>query len=164
MLAKLHGADEVQLTQLARFEVELQSLSQQIALDAERITNDQNDALDTLYLDLYQAIDASIPGTLHTKIRASARATGEEWIELALLGLTAYVPNYPHDPALRPMIERRMFNEEKTNLLSALGALKRFQFNFTGQDTSLRIRQVEAAIQSMGQEPPVPAIALAVFR
>jgi midasin len=159
MLAKLHDADEVQLTQLARFEVELQSLSQQIALDAERITNDQNDALDTLYLDLYQAIDASIPGTLHTKMRASARATGEEWIELALLSLTAYVPNYPHDPALRPMIERRMFNEEKTNLLSALGALKQFQVNFTGQDTSLRIQQVEAAIQSMGEEPPVPAIA-----
>ncbi|KAF2996004.1 hypothetical protein E8E13_001141 [Curvularia kusanoi] len=159
MLAKLYGADEVQLTQLARFEVELQVLSQQITLDAERITRDQNEALDTLYLDLYQVIDASIPGTLHTKIRASARATGEEWIDLALLGLRSYVPNYPHDPALRPMIERKMFKEEKSSLLSALGALKQFQVKFTGQDTSLRIRQVEAAIQSMGQEPPVPAIA-----
>ena len=159
MLAKLYGADEVQLTQLARFEIELQVLSQQIALDAEKITQDQDEALDTLYLDLWQAIDSSIPGILHTKMRASSKTTGQEWIELALLGLSAYVPNYPHDPALRPMIERKMFNEEKTRLLSALTALRQFQTDFTGQDTSLRIRQVEAAIQSMGEEPPVPAIA-----
>lgn len=159
MLSKLYGADEVQLTQLARFETELQVLSQQIALDAEKITEDQGEALDTLYLDLWQAIDTSIPGVLHTKIRATSKATGQEWIELALLGLHAYVPNYPHDPALRPMIERRMFNEEKAGLLSALGVLRQFQTEFTGQDTSLRIRQVEAAIQGMGSEPPVPAIA-----
>ncbi|KAJ4986133.1 denitrification regulatory protein nirq [Stagonosporopsis vannaccii] len=159
MLAKLHGADEVQLTQLARFETELQVLSQQLALDAEKITNDQNEALDTLYLDLWRAIDLSIPGVLHTKIRASSKATGREWIELALVGLGAYVPNYPHDPALRPMIERKMFNEQKSSLLIALSALREFQSQLTGQDTSLRIRQVEAAIQSMGEEPPVPAIA-----
>lgn len=159
MLAKLHGADEVQLTQLARFETELQVLSQQLALDAEKITQDQDEALDTLYLDLWQAIDSSIPGVLHTKIRASPRATGQEWIDLALIGIQSYVPNYPHDPALRPMIERRMFNEEKTSLLSALCALRQFQADFTGQDTSLRIRQVETAIESMGVEPPVPAIA-----
>ncbi|KAJ8113010.1 hypothetical protein OPT61_g4755 [Boeremia exigua] len=159
MFAKLYSADEVQLTQLARFETELQVLSQQFALDAERITKDQDEALDTLYLDLWQAIDSSIPGVLHTKIRASSQATGQEWIELALLGLSAYVPSYPHDPALRPMIERQMFNEERAGLLSALGALKQFQSQLTGQDTSLRIRQVEAAIQSMGDEPPVPAIA-----
>ncbi|KAF2624667.1 midasin [Macroventuria anomochaeta] len=159
LLAKLHGADEVPLTQLARFETELQVLSQQMALDAEKITKDQDEALDTLYLDLWQAIDTSIPGVLHTKIRASSKATGQEWIELALLGLRSYVPNYPHDPALPPMIERRMFNEEKTSLLSAFSALRQFQTEFTGQDTSLRIRQVEAAVQSMGEEPPVPAIA-----
>ncbi|KAF1927453.1 midasin [Didymella exigua CBS 183.55] len=159
MFAKLYSADEVQLTQLARFETELQVLSQQIALDAEQITKDQDEALDTLYLDLWQAIDTSIPRVLHTKIRATSKATGREWIELALLGLHAYVPNYPHDPALRPMFERRIFNEKKTDLMSALGALRQFQTDFTGQDSSLRIRQVEAAIQSMGEEPPVPAIA-----
>src|SRR5690242_16989032 len=159
MLAKLHGADEVQLTQLARFETELQVLSQQLSLDAEKITSDQDEALDTLYLDLWQAIDTSIPGVLNTKIRAASKATGQEWIELALVGLGAYVPNYPHDPALRPMIERKMFNEHKSGLILALGALRQFQSQFTGQHTSLRIRQVEAAIQSMGEEPPVPAIA-----
>lgn len=159
VLSKLYGADEVQLTQLARFEIELQTLSQQIALDAERITKDQDEALDTLYLDLFQAIDASIPGTLHTKIRSSGKAKGDEWIELALLGLKAYVPNYPHDPALRPMIERKMFNEEKTGLLSVLSALRQFQVDLTSQDTSLRIRQLETALQNMGEEPPVPAIA-----
>ncbi|KAL1603277.1 AAA ATPase midasin [Nothophoma quercina] len=159
MLAKLHGADEVQLTQLARFETELQILSQQIALDAEKFTKDQDEALDTLYLDLWQAIDTSIPGVLHTKIRASSKAIGQEWIELALLGLRSYVPNYPHDPALRPMIERRMFSEEKASLLAVLSALRQFQNDFTGHDTSLRVRQVEAALRSMGEEPPVPLIA-----
>ncbi|KAJ4369376.1 AAA ATPase midasin [Didymella sp. IMI 355093] len=159
MLGKLYSADEVQLTQLARFETELQVLSQQLALDAEKITKDQEEALDTLYLDLWQAIDTSIPGVLHTKIRATSKASGQEWIELALLGLHTYVPNYPHDPALRPMIERRMFNEEKAGLLSALSALRQFQTEFTGQATSFRIRQVETAIQGMGEEPPVPAIA-----
>lgn len=159
MLAKLNGANEVQLTQLARFETEIQLLSQQLALDAEKISNDQREALDTLYLDLWQAIDACIPGVLHTKIRASSKATGQEWTELALMGLSAYVPNYPHDPALRPMIERKMFGEQKSSLILALSALRQFEMQFTGQDTSLRIRQAEIAIQSMGEEPPVPAIA-----
>ncbi|KAH6625785.1 hypothetical protein C7974DRAFT_396719 [Boeremia exigua] len=159
VFAKLHGANEVKLTQLARFETELQVISQQLVLDAEKVTNDQDEALDTLYLDLWQAIDSSIPGTLHTKIRASSKASGQEWIELALIGLSAYVPNYPHDPALRPMIERKMFNEERNSLLLALSALRQFQTQFTGQDTSLRIRQIEIAIRNLGQEPPVPAIA-----
>ncbi|KZM18978.1 ATPase [Ascochyta rabiei] len=159
MLSKLRGADEVQLTQLAQFETELQVLSQQIALDAEKITKDQEKALETLYLNLWHPINNSIPGVLNASIKAPFKANGEEWIQLALVGLRSYVPNYPHDPALRPMIERKIFNEEKMNLLSALRALKQFQIDFTGQDTSLRIRQVEAAIEGMGEEPPVPAIA-----
>ncbi|XPT03346.1 AAA ATPase midasin [Ascochyta lentis] len=159
MLSKLSDADEVQLTQLAQFETELQVLSQQIALDAEKITQDQGEALETLYTNLWHSINDSIPGVLDTSIKAPFKAGGEKWIQLALVGLYSYVPNYPHDPALRPMIERRIFNEEKTNLLSTLDALKRFQTDFTGQITSLRIRQVEAAIEGMGEEPPVPAIA-----
>ncbi|KAF2449059.1 midasin [Karstenula rhodostoma CBS 690.94] len=82
----------------------------------------------------------------------------QAWVLLGLTGLNLYVPNYPHDPALRPMIERNMFNEEKTGLLGALQMLREFQVGFTGQDTSFRIRQTENAIRDMGEEPPVPAI------
>lgn len=80
------------------------------------------------------------------------------WVLLALTGLTLYVPNYPHDPALRPMIERDMFNEEKSGLLKYLQILRQFQLGFTGQETSARIRQTEIAIREMGEEPPVPPI------
>ncbi|KAF2634774.1 midasin [Massarina eburnea CBS 473.64] len=82
----------------------------------------------------------------------------QAWITLALTGLALYVPNYPHDPALRPMIERRLFNEEKSSLVAKLQALRGFQISFTGQDTSFRICQTEEMIQAMGDEPPVPTI------
>jgi midasin len=188
VLSKLHDADGVQLAQLDRFETELQVLSQQVSLDAGRITNDQNAALDLLYTDIYNEIiashanvlvkamnegpvvaslDANIPdvyrSTLEAGIARCARAPNSSidstaWVHLGLLGLQLYVPNYPHDPALRPMIERDMFTAEKDYLLKALSALKQFQIDFTGQDTSFRIRRVEEVIDNMGQEPPVPAI------
>lgn len=82
----------------------------------------------------------------------------QAWVLLGLTGLNLYVPNYPHDPALRPMIERDLFNEERNDLLGALQMLREFQVGFTGQDTSFRIRQTENAIRDMGEEPPVPAI------
>jgi midasin len=171
VLSKLYGADEVQLAQLDRFETELQVLSQQISLDAGRITQDQQHALDGLYKGVYDQLVASHSGdipdtyrsTLEDGIAKCSRPTGSHldtkaWIQLGLFGLRLYVPNYPHDPALRPMIERRMFNEEKDAMLQALGALRQFQLDYTGQDTSFRIRQVEQAVEKMGEEPPVPAI------
>ncbi|KAJ4356534.1 AAA ATPase midasin [Didymosphaeria variabile] len=82
----------------------------------------------------------------------------QAWILLALTGLNLYVPNYPHDPALRPMIERNLFDEERTGLLCALQMLREFQIDVTGQESSFRIRQTESAIREMGEEPPVPAI------
>jgi midasin len=82
----------------------------------------------------------------------------QAWITLGLSGLALYVPNYPHDPALRPMIERSMFHEEKAKLNDRLQALRHFQIGFTGQDTSFRIRQTEYAINEMGDEPPIPAV------
>jgi midasin len=188
MLAKLYNADEVQLTQLDRFETELQVLSQQLSLDADRITNDQMSALDGLYRNVYDSVYGAhstdvvsrldqnvvefypeapisskyreaLEGPLKTCMRLPGTVDAKAWIQLGLMGLRLYVPNYPHDPALRPMVERRLFNEERTELLQALDALKQFHVGFTGQDTSFRIRQVSDTIQEMGEEPPVPAIA-----
>jgi midasin len=170
VLSKLYGADEVQLAQLDRFETELQVLSQQISVDAGRITQDQLGALDALYNSIYNQLIAShssdVPDTYRSTfedgIAKCSRPTGSNldakaWIQLGLFGMQLYVPNYPHDPALRPMIERNMFNEQKRAMLQALGALQQFQQDFTGQDTSFRIRQVEQAIGKIGEEPPVPA-------
>ncbi|KAF2714594.1 midasin [Pleomassaria siparia CBS 279.74] len=83
----------------------------------------------------------------------------QAWIDLALAGLSLYIPNYPHDPALRPMIERRLFSQQKAALTQKMSALQKFQTGFTGQDTSFRIRRTEQEIRAMGAEPPVPAIA-----
>ncbi|KAF2751085.1 midasin [Sporormia fimetaria CBS 119925] len=94
----------------------------------------------------------------YSKDNTETFTTAQAWIDFAIAGLLLYVPNYPHDPALLPMIERRLFNERKTSLQQALRALKTFQVGFTGQDTSVRIRQVETEITGMGREPPVPAI------
>ncbi|KAH7115054.1 hypothetical protein B0J11DRAFT_122747 [Dendryphion nanum] len=192
-LAKLHGASEVQLVQLARFESELQVLSQHIALDLDRITRDQSDALSSSFCtrvqnlisshsdvisdvsqakitfqkgselsELYvQVLDEWLPRCRNhelTSYHGDIASKSKAWVEVALAGLALYIPNYPHDPALRPMIERRIFNEEKASLLKKLEGLKSFQLNFTGQNTSLRIRQLQRQIQNMGEEPPVPAI------
>jgi midasin len=86
-------------------------------------------------------------------------STSQAWIDLALAGLSLYIPNYPHDPALQPMIERKLFNQKKAALVKKLQALQEFQLSFTGQETSFRIRYTEGQIEAMGQEPPVPAIA-----
>lgn len=186
MLAKLHGADEVQLAQLDRFETELQVLSQQITLDANCITQDQYHVHDSLYRNIYDALYAShsvdVCATLHegqvsfydnapvgelyrstleegfSKCFRSVTADAKAWIQLGLFGLRLYVPSYPHDPALRPMVERKMFNQEQQTLQQALSALQQFQYDFTGQDTSFRIRNIEARLRTMGEEPPVPAI------
>ncbi|KAJ4363471.1 AAA ATPase midasin [Neocucurbitaria cava] len=187
LLSKLHGADEVPLMKLDRFESELRVLSQQLSLDADRITRDQSLGLDRLYHDIYDRVYASYcvdvvqdvhqgqvssyhePRIMDThrsalkegfvKIyRPIGNVNAEAWIQLGLYGLRLYVPNYPHDPALRPMIEREIFNEEEHTLNQALQALQQFQINFTGQDSSFRIRQIQKALQGMGEEPPVPAV------
>ncbi|KAF2187283.1 midasin [Zopfia rhizophila CBS 207.26] len=85
-------------------------------------------------------------------------ASSQAWFDLALAGISLYIPNYPVDPALKPMIERKFFNEERLALAKKLDTLRQFQLKFTGQDTSFRIRQVEQEIEAMGSEPPVPAV------
>jgi midasin len=56
------------------------------------------------------------------------------------------------------MVERRLFNERKENLRRKLAALTQFQIAFTGQGSSIRIRNMDKEIVDMGSEPPVPTI------
>ncbi|KAF1961861.1 P-loop containing nucleoside triphosphate hydrolase protein [Byssothecium circinans] len=189
MLSKLHGANEVQLVQLDRFESELQVLAQQLVLDCANITQNQYDALPAFYCSVLNSLTAShrvdiVEQLDHSTLRLypdasvseqhyrallyvqecykfvepSSKVDARAWVKLGLAGLALYVPNYPHDPALRPMIERKLFNEEKGSLIAKLQALRQFQIGFTSQDTSFRIRQTEHELQTMGEEPPVPAI------
>ena len=161
-------------------------LSHQLALDSEPITQGQNDALPKAYrsvlndlcashrIDVISEIDKDnlelIPGanisdqyhralsSLQTCYHHTDLTHSQPWTTLGLVGLALYVPNYPHDPALLPMVERKLFKEEKASLMVQLQELRQFQIGFTGQQTSFRIRQLESAIQQMGEEPPVPAI------
>lgn len=185
LLSKLFGADEIQLAQLDRFEAELQVLSHHLAADADRITEDQHSVYEDLYQSIYTRIFAShadvcenidkgcvifrenvlISDLYRTILQQgcmqcyrSSDVDAEAWVQLGLFGLALYVPNYPHDPALRPMVEREMFNQRKDSLQLALVALRQFQQDFSGSETSLRIRQIENAIREMGTEPPVPSI------
>ncbi|KAF2653215.1 midasin [Lophiostoma macrostomum CBS 122681] len=93
-----------------------------------------------------------------TSLENDLESTSEAWIDLALAGLQMYIPNYPFDPALRPMIERKLFNEQKITLQQKMQSLRQFQVVFTGQASSFRIRQMEKEIMDMGAEPPVPPI------
>ncbi|KAF2794635.1 midasin [Melanomma pulvis-pyrius CBS 109.77] len=190
LLGKMKGVDEIQLTQLDRFESELLVLSQHISLDSDRITQDQYDALSGSYRsqvnelfashydiissirsdgislhpatqisDLYRkALEKPFMRCMNVQIPTRGKPESQAWIDLALAGLSLYIPNYPFDPALRPMIERKLFNEQKSAFKQELEALRQFQLGFTGQDTSFRIRHTEEAIRLMGAEPPVPAI------
>jgi midasin len=183
------------LAQLDRFESELQTLSQGISLEADRITHDQFNAMHGAYSNLVDQLcgshsDLIQSNSLENQIEADAKAqlpeeyrsvlegtlkrcvgnelhrradvdvhvSSQVWIDFALAGLSLYIPNYPQDPALRPMIERRLFNELKTTLQQKLDALRNFQSKFTGQDTSVRIRELNHEIVEMGAEPPVPPI------
>ncbi|KAF2001573.1 midasin [Amniculicola lignicola CBS 123094] len=193
VLDKLRGSDAVPLSQLERFEAELKSLSQQIVLDSERVSQDQYQTLSAVlrsrvkelfesHSDIIALVDNSalklndyvqIQDQYHDALQKSfarcqahqevfnkdSMITAQAWVDLALTGLELYVPNYPFDPALRPMIERKIFNEQKTMLVKKLQSLRQFQMGFTGQDTSFRIRKIEHEIDQMGAEPPVPPIA-----
>ncbi|KAF2198877.1 P-loop containing nucleoside triphosphate hydrolase protein [Delitschia confertaspora ATCC 74209] len=95
---------------------------------------------------------------VNSKHYGDPRAASLAWLSFALAGISLYVPNYPFDPALRPMIERRFFKEEKSKLQGKLKALQQFQMAFTGQDDSFRVRHILEELESMGAEPPVPAV------
>jgi midasin len=116
---------------------------------AAEISNHYRQQLKTLFLRIQKH-----QYTAHDDPAKASHA----WIDLALAGLALYVPNYPYDPALRLMVERKMFTEQKSHLVQHLQTLQGFQLGFTGQNSSLRIRRTEQEIWEMGVEPPIPSI------
>ncbi|KAF2112738.1 hypothetical protein BDV96DRAFT_580311 [Lophiotrema nucula] len=190
LMGKMHGIDEVQLSELDRLETELQVLSQHISLHSHYLTQDQEHALSNglkavlsqLYTshesvftmdngDILVNPDAMLPQSYRTQLLGLGGIMQESLsnlespgflsralVHFALTGLTLYVPNYPFDPALRPMIERQLFHQQQATLIKKLQDLRTFQVGFTGQETSFRIRRIEAEIGGMGSEPLVPAI------
>ncbi|GAB7351836.1 hypothetical protein MBLNU459_g2396t1 [Dothideomycetes sp. NU459] len=96
-----------------------------------------------------------IRDTTETKtIAASAKA----WLQFALGCVKLYVPNRPFDPALRPLVEKQMFQHAHKVLHTKLAGLHRF-YALTGQYSALRVAAIESDLQALGSEPTVPEIA-----
>ncbi|KAK5162428.1 hypothetical protein LTR04_003792 [Oleoguttula sp. CCFEE 6159] len=95
------------------------------------------------------------PGTESNRFAAAAHA----WIAFAIGCINLYVPDQVVDPALRPSVERSLFRKARSALEMKLGALKFFEQDFTGSDSTLRMELVQQKLASMGTEPPVPEVA-----
>ncbi|TKA79762.1 hypothetical protein B0A49_02655, partial [Cryomyces minteri] len=95
------------------------------------------------------------PGTESDRFAVAAHA----WIAFAIGCVNLYVPDQVVDPALRPSVERSLFRKARTALEVKLSALRTFEQDFTGSDSTLRMQLVQQKLASMGDEPPVPEVA-----
>ena len=87
-----------------------------------------------------------------------SEAASNAWIQFGVGSLLLYVPDKPYDPALRPIIERELWQRSMDDLKKQLAALRTFEVGFTGASTSMRIRLLEEEIALQGSEPAVPAV------
>ncbi|KAF2804010.1 midasin [Mytilinidion resinicola] len=184
-LDKLTHVESVSLRQLDSFESELHLLGQLIGSESESLAQNQlltlKDHLGALTAELagiFEAFtsddrlgDTRSQSFISTNLRqcleysrlaeedlSSLTTASKAWTSLALAGIKLYIPDRPFDPALRPMIERRFFNDHKAGIEERLDALQLFEQRFTGNDTTLRIRLVQQALQTLGEEPQVAAV------
>ncbi|KAI9691641.1 MAG: hypothetical protein M1822_007712 [Bathelium mastoideum] len=89
----------------------------------------------------------------------SVAAASNAWIQFGIGCLLLYVPDKPHDPALRPVIARELWQQRTEELKRLISALGFFELGFSGLSTSLRIRHVENELDLQGSEPTISAIA-----
>ena len=81
------------------------------------------------------------------------------WLYFAMGCILLYIPDRPFDPAIKPIVEMHRHTKRKSEHQSKLEALRRFEESFTGQNTNLRIGLIEQRLLTLGEAPPVPAIA-----
>jgi midasin len=79
-------------------------------------------------------------------------------VYFALAFLRLWIPDRPTDPALHLSVERDRHQRRKGELETKLRALQIFESSFSGQSTSLRIRNVEREMELIGPEPPTPPV------
>ncbi|KAF2768629.1 midasin [Teratosphaeria nubilosa] len=75
------------------------------------------------------------------------------WTAFAIACITLYVSVQPCDPALQPLIERDVHRRATQDLSQQLQALRAFRHTLTGEFESLRARNLEEDIRSLGPEP-----------
>lgn len=83
------------------------------------------------------------------------------WLHFSIGLVKLYVPDRIFDPQLQPKVELKFFEHLEAALQGKLAALKAFQTNFTGQDTSARIDLIQQQLDKLG---PAPKEIQPVFR
>ncbi|KHN99534.1 Midasin [Metarhizium album ARSEF 1941] len=83
------------------------------------------------------------------------------WVQFSIGLGKLYIPDRIFDPQLRPKVELEFFEQLQASLQAKLAALKAFQTNFTGQDTSARTHLVHLQLDKLG---PAPEEIQPVFR
>ncbi|KAL8802644.1 MAG: hypothetical protein Q9182_003660 [Xanthomendoza sp. 2 TL-2023] len=83
---------------------------------------------------------------------------GTAWILFFTGCLNLYLPDYPYDPALKPMVARDRHRRRTKELRLKLSALQQFERLTTGQSTNLRCSIIEKELESLGAEPAIQPI------
>ncbi|KAL8933572.1 MAG: hypothetical protein Q9211_005709, partial [Gyalolechia sp. 1 TL-2023] len=92
-------------------------------------------------------------GDQHSLINLSSA-----WILFFTGCLKLYVPDRPHDPALKPKVIRDRHIKRKQELHTELSALRRFEQVTTGRSTNYRCKLLERKLEAMGNEPAVEPV------
>ena len=80
-------------------------------------------------------------------------AAAKAWLSFTTCCLRLYLPASQFDPALEPLLMRKIFDNVTIDLTRKLASLRDFKLALTGEHTSLRIRMLENDIQSLGSPP-----------
>jgi len=107
---------------------------------------------------LIHLIDYGINSTTSNQDIDKEQVASQAWISFGLLLILLYVPNHVFDPATKQALARSNWRFEKGDLEAKLNGLLAFENVFSGQSTTLRIRQVESKLRTLGNEPAVDAI------
>ena len=98
----------------------------------------------------------------HHVLGASAtttkKAASKAWLDFATTCLRLYLPATQFDPALEPLLKRQVFDRVSESLAKKLSTLRAFKSALTGEQTSLRLRLLEADVSSLGTAPEAPPI------
>lgn len=83
---------------------------------------------------------------------------GTTLLTLAMAMLRCLVPDRPFDPSLTLVVNRKRYQQRKTEKTESLESMKCFEMNYSGQHTSLRIRLAELELSLLGEVPPHPPV------
>lgn len=109
-------------------------------------------------LQLIEMIDSSVSQARLDQQGGEEEMVSRAYIAFGVLLVLLYVPDQVYDPAVKQAVRRILWRWEKEGLEEKLNALLAFEDVFSGQSTSLRIRQIQSKLSALGSEPAVAAI------